>query len=325
MQKKQFEAPPFVVWRIEDTAGQSHYRLVPHAVFRHLLAQCFVQWIGVCLPIVVSVLTLQISHIWGISFALCALFVFLGLAICANIIILINLNSRPIQTIESLFSRCPDSARKVCDASFPSISNAHYKPLAITLATLKYFLRSVLPGRGSNRDNVNFARLQALTLRREDSCLHAFSAFAAVTCFVPHERRLARIPAVELTFLLSYFSPIGFGYALCVVTFCCYPLISALAAEPHASRFPFMLCAFFWFIQGTLYLIFTLRQDFTSLFNNYFGSQRFPKSMTTFANQQMTRAPNLVDAVHTWVPWAIATVMFGLASLYAGFLHSLAR
>jgi hypothetical protein len=323
MRTRRFEAPPFVVWRIEDTAGQSHYRLVPHAVLRALMTQSLVQWVGICSPIAVSAINLGISYFSGALFALLALPMYVIFAIYTNTVILKSLNSRPIQPIESLFSLCPSSARKVCDSSFPSIATARHNRLAITLDTLRYFLRSVWPRyiiRPTSQDSVNFARLEALTLRREDSCLHAFSAFAAVTFFVPQERRLAEIPAVEIRFILSYFSPLGFGFALCVVTFCCHPLLSM---EYHISRLPFMLCVFLWFIQGALYLFFTLRQDFASLFSNYFGSQRFPKSMTQFANRQMERAPNLVDAVHTWVPWAIAIVMFGLASLYAGFLHSL--
>jgi hypothetical protein len=326
MRTKRFEAPPFVVWRIEDAAGQWHYRLAPHAVLRHLLQQCFVQWVGFCLPLLVAVFNFGLSRPWGLSLGLISLPLFVACAFITNILILLNLNAQSVRPIEALFSRCPSSARKVCDASFPSISNARFKPAAITLATVRYFLQAAYERYISPhfwKRNINFARLQALTLRREDSSLLAFSAFAAVTSFVPPGRRIAALPAVDIKFLLSYFSPVGFGFALCMLTFCCHPFLSTISAQHHMSRFPFMLCAFFWFTQGIWYLLFTLRQDFASLFKDYFESRRFPKSMTHFANEQMERAPDLVDAVYTWVPWTISFVIVGLAGLYAAFLHSL--
>jgi hypothetical protein len=177
-----------------------------------------------------------------------------------------------------------------------------------------------------NTFRLNRAKLAALTLRLEDSSLHAFSAFAALTTFVPGWRPFAPVPGLHMKFLLSYFSPIGFGFLLCLLTFGSYPFVASVAVEPHAvlSRFPFMFCVFFWFVQGAFYLFFTLRQDFAALFRDFFYIRMFPSSMTQFANEQVGHAPNLVDLIqNTWAPWLIATVMFGLATLYADFLHSL--
>jgi hypothetical protein len=192
------------------------------------------------------------------------------------------------------------------------------------------------------RLRTNLSRLRALILRREDSGLHAFSAFAVLSCFVPFHRRTTPtphmqtdIPHIQTKFVAAYFAPIVFGFLLCIVTFCLFvartsPIASWLGLVDTApffddnQRFPFMVCTFVWFIQGILYSLSTLDRDFASLFRDYFGTRPFPKSMTRFANDIMANAPDLVAlARERWLTAAITVVMLGLASLYADFLHSL--
>jgi hypothetical protein len=172
---------------------------------------------------------------------------------------------------------------------------------------------------------LNRAKLGALTLRREDSSLHAFSAFAAITTFVPQRRRVLVIPEVHINFLLGYFSPIGYGFILCLATFCLYP-IAMWYLDPKTAlpRFPLMFPVLFWFGLGLHYLRYTLQQDFAAFFRNYFNARKFPQSMTRFANEQMARAPDLVEAIQSnSLSFFISVLLFGLGALYAGFLQSL--
>ena len=329
MHRTSFEAPPFVVWRLDGNKDERpQYRLAPHGVFKHIWLQCVVQWLAslVVLHQLVEFHCLSLASASALFFSAFVIVIFVSMF--ANWVVLRILNSRPMQTIEALLHLSPKNARAIYEEAFPSIRNRHVRPLKITLYTFLYFLfgerASRLPVLRRRLKSVNFTRLSALTLRREDSCLHAFSAFAAVTYFVPHRRSYMPIQPIPTRFLLCYFSPIGFGFLLCIAMFCVHPIAWRLIGGNDFSRVPFMVCVLIWAVQGLIYLLFTLRADFTSLFRNYFNVRPFPNSMTSFANSQMARAPNLTAVVQdTWVPWAIATVLFGLAGLYAGFLHSL--
>jgi hypothetical protein len=174
----------------------------------------------------------------------------------------------------------------------------------------------------------NRAKLGALSLRREDSSLLAFSAFAAITTFAPQRRESSGISQLHINFLLGYFSPIGFGFGLSMLIFCMYPIAAALTttAPTHGSvsKFPIMASICVWFFQSLLYLNYTLRQDFAPLFRNYFDARMFPNSMTRYANYQISRVPNLTQSIQNeLLTFFIAILMFGLAGLYAAFLHNL--
>lgn len=100
------------------------------------------------------------------------------------------------------------------------------------------------------------SRLRALTLRREDSSLQAFSEFAVLSCFVPITRKTGTsIPPIEARFITVYFAPIWFGFTLCLLTFTLFAAKSSAAADllglSHHShfiredKFAFMLCVLF--------------------------------------------------------------------------------
>jgi len=235
------------------------------------------------------------------------------------------LNSPPESKVGALLNLCPPEVREEYKMWLPRINDSKWKwlrPIEITWRLLLCFLLLI--------NDTNTARLKALRLRREDSWLHAFSAFAAVTSFVSERQRRPNIPGVQTKFLLGYFSPIGFGFGLCLLTFALYPAMShfvpARLFQPEAAlpRFPFMICVIVWFCQGSYYLLFGLKQDFAAVFHNYFDSRMFPKSMTRFARRQMAAVPDLAAAMENhWIPWTIEFIMFGLAELYASFMHSL--
>jgi hypothetical protein len=179
---------------------------------------------------------------------------------------------------------------------------------------------------------LNRAKLGSLSLRREDSPLQAFSSFAAITTFVPHQRRIIRIPRKHIEFLIGYFSPIGFGFLLCLLIFGTYPLLAIVgntissgpAPVPAPSKFTMMIPILIWFVLGLVYLRYTIDQDFSALFKNYFKARRFPATMTRFALDQIERAPDLVEVIQSnALSFFIAVLLFGLAALYAGFLQSL--
>jgi len=358
MSPRSFEAPPFVAWLVRDGLGraQKHdpgyaqYNLVPHTVFRNLLCQCVWQWIALSFVVQAAVYYDSASPLLGWLTYILALPAFVCIAIYFNVQILARLNSQPASKIKVLLNRCPGDLRKKYVAWLPAIEKPerewqrHYK---ITWRLLVYFLSPKneeartwqRPFKTawrfllnlllfSPKADTNAAKLEALTLRKEDSCLHAFSAFAAVTSFVSDTQNSPAIPSIQIRFLLSYFSPIGFGYLLCLITFLLYPVLSYFSnfSNPENSlpRFPFMACIVVWLCQGSLYLLSALRQDFAAIFHNYFDGRIFPQSMTRYADEQMAIVPDLIAAMENhWIPFAIGTVMFGLAELYASFMHSL--
>jgi hypothetical protein len=327
MLPKLFDPPPFVAWRIEDEFEHASYRLVPHGVFRNVLYQCIAQWLALACVLITAVNHDIVSVASGglIYFASLPAFVFLGAFF--NVLILAMLNSPPESKVGALLNLCPREVREEYTKWLPSVKDTKWqwlRPVKITWCLLLYFLLPI--------KDTNAARLQALRLRREDSWLHAFSAFAAVTSFVSERQRQPIIPSVQTKFLLGYFSPIGFGFGLCLLTFVLYPAMSflvpvaALASQSEATlpRFPFMVCVAVWFCQGSFYLLFDLKQDFAAVFHNYFDSRMFPKSMTRFARSQMATVPDIAVAMENhWIPWTIEFIMFGLAELYASFMHSL--
>jgi hypothetical protein len=181
----------------------------------------------------------------------------------------------------------------------------------------------------------NLNRLRALTLRREDSPLHAFTEFAVLSCFVPFTRRAGTtIPPVEFRFIFVYFAPVLFGFTLCLITFCLFVLkttslgeYAGLSKKSHffyEDKFAFMACVFVWFVQSAIYAIGTLERDFKQLSYRYFERQRFPKSMTQFASDVIDRAPDLADAARNhWAKPVITAGIVVLTELYASFLHNL--
>jgi len=172
--------------------------------------------------------------------------------------------------------------------------------------------------------HLNLAKLGALSLRREDSRLHALSAFAAATTFVPQRRRYSLIGRIHINFILSYFSPLGFGFALCMLLFIVFVGAKWWADDPELPRFPLIVSIVLWLAQSLRYVRYTLGQDFTSLFRNYFVLRIFPKSMTTFAQAQIAAAPDLATEVQgRWLDVLVVGLLLGLASLHAALLHSL--
>lgn len=185
----------------------------------------------------------------------------------------------------------------------------------------------------------NRARLQALKLRREDSMLHAFSAFAVLSCFVELVRRTeAPVKPIPASFVIAYFMPILFGFFLCAVGFVLYAARESLFVEcvglssmptvklwnDNSDKFPLMIGIFVWFVHGIAYVVATLEQDFKSLFKDYFNQRPFPSSMTHFANDIIEAAPDLkAMAREQWLSQVITAGMIGLAGLYAAFLQSL--
>jgi hypothetical protein len=332
----------------KNDPGYAQYDLVPHTVFRNLLCQCVWQWAALSFVVQDAVYYDSASPLLGWLIYVLALPAFVCIAIYFNVQILARLNSQSAPKIKVLLSRCPKDLRRKYVEWLPAIEKPerawqrHYK---ITWSLLVYFLSPknekadtwqrpfktawrfllnlllFLP-----KADTNAAKLEALTLRKEDSCLHAFSAFAAVTSFVSDRQNSPAIPNIQIRFLLSYFSPIGFGYLLCLITFLLYPVLSYFSKSEYSlPRFPFMVCIVVWLCQGSLYLLSALRQDFAAIFHNYFDSRIFPQSMTRYADEQMAIVPDLIAAMENhWIPWAIGTVMFGLAELYASFMHSLA-
>jgi hypothetical protein len=172
--------------------------------------------------------------------------------------------------------------------------------------------------------HLNLAKLGALSLRREDSRLHALSAFAAATTFVPQRRHYSLIGRIHINFILSYFSPLGFGFALCMLLFVVFVGARWWADDPELPRFPLIVSIVLWLAQGLWYVRYTLGQDFTSLFRDYFVLRIFPKSMTSFAQAQIAAAPDLATEVQgRWLDLLIVGLLLGLASLHAALLHSL--
>src|ERR1043165_1237173 len=368
MHSPSFKTPPFVVWRIESPPnGPSRYRLASHGVSGSVMLHAAWQWLVLSAVIIPNHSASACSG--GIA-CVAFLLLFTVLAILCNVLILRIVNARLIQPVDTLLHLCPAHARRQYNNAFPKITIMHepgvhgrnstlrlQRKLTITLQTAAYFLAS-LPtflSRGyesrtfgdrlkhkkprlDSQCRVNRARLRALKLRREDSCLQAFSSFAVLSCFVEHRRRrepAAPIPPIQTAFIVAYFMPIIFGFVLCLVTFCLYALkdshlsfylqLSSDARFTNAStKFPFMICVFVWFIHGILYLIRTLDQDFKSLFYDYFKTQFFPKSMVRYAHAIMKDAPDLaLVARERWLIEAITAGMVGLTALYAEFLHNL--
>ncbi len=246
MRQTLFESPPFVLWHLRDEAKEkSYYCLAPHSVFGSLLAQAVVQWLGISALLIVG-FGANLSTLWKI---LIAMLVCLVLATFSNVCLLRFLNSKSLPSVDALLHLCPRVARRRYESSFPTTPYTKRPLLTITAQLLVYWFnmwwyrliagvagdRSVRIGHLHRRRRSqkayqgarsrpsqiaqNLSRLRALTLRKEDSCLHAFSAFAIMSCFVPFARADRPRSAIAPKFIGTYFSPVIFGFSCCLVIF----------------------------------------------------------------------------------------------------------
>ncbi|ABD86567.1 hypothetical protein [Rhodopseudomonas palustris] len=348
----------------------SRYYLVPHAVHYHLLAHALVQSLG--LFSIFSVVPAQaIPGVAPLFLWFTFLILFLASAMGVSALISAMLNGSSTQPISALLLLCSTKARREYESCFPSFPSNHagglirYQsrlgrkigpisqetiywvgrlfrgneartrwPIKMTNVVVRRLRKCLRSDCLASTASENTAKLRSLELRREDSRLFALSAFAIVSCFVPLQRNRKTMASARIEFILSYLSPVLFGFALCIATFLMYPIIQAISPPASASgscnqsqslsKMPFMLCITLWFFQSLWYSVSTLKQDFSQQFKSYFNARPFPNSMTAFGNWQMSHAPDLVKfAEEKWLPALVATVITGLASLYAAFLQSL--
>lgn len=335
MRPVRFDFPPFIVWRVQRPpdlpVGDAYgYRLVPQGVLLNLIFQCLIQSSGIAW-VVFAYRGIDHASLRYVVALTAGVFI---LTLALSMLLTRLLNSRSMHPVEALMALCPDDMRQRLDQAFPCYhqpqpqkrsrfarlraNTAMTFQTALSLLPLGSLSSSTRNRLFSPREQENRARLRSLRMRREDNALHAFSAFAVVTSFVPLTRRARPIAAIQLKFVLSYFSPVAFGFIVCM-------LIFAIGGVGYGVKKPaLMICIVLWFGQSLHYCFYTVRQDFAGMFENYFNQRPFPKSMTRFANEQMARAPDLVRlAQEQWLSAAITTAIFGLAGLYAGFLQNL--
>jgi hypothetical protein len=281
---------------------------------------------------------------------------YLSLSMAANIFVIRLVNNRIPAPIHRLLDATPPEERRVLEDSFPLLeaetkavgSGLHQHSINWRLTTelsrfmlaraLPVFFRTPLLLRGyraaTPRREENLSRLRALELRQQDNCLFALTAFAAATEFTGGRTRQDSSFPAEANFIISYFSPLIFGFMLCLFTFCSYALHPHLSAGYHmaihytiaasivddepstevgplgnhvlasdqkgthrpgsSGKFPLMICVVLWFVEGLWYLHYTLGHDFAGTFRNYIQGRTYPATMTRLARQELARTPDII-------------------------------